>query len=140
MIVNEGLLALLRYLLRTADVDLEIRLFVNDFTPDADTELGDLSEAIFSGYAPKQTRDITWDDPTINGDEQGETLGPTVTFTADSGIAFPQDVYGLFITMKDETATTKLLFAHRFGTMITVTNDGDNVVKKLNWFDANLVP
>lgn len=138
MIVNDGLLALLRFFLRRSEVDAEVGLFVNDVTPTAATVLGDLTEAAWSGYARQELRALTWPDPTINGDDQGETDGPEFAFVASADLGSEILNYGLFITMRDDAGTEKLFFAQRFAVPNPVEFDDDEVRKKLNFYDADL--
>ncbi len=138
MVVKHGLIALLGFVLRRSEIDAEIGLFTNDFTPDADTVLGDLTEATWSGYARVEVRSLTWPDPTINGDGQGESDGPTFSFIASADLVPAVLNYGLFITIRDDAGFEKLFFATRFATPASVEFTSDAVEKKLNWFDADL--
>lgn len=134
MIVEQGLMAILRFLLRNPEIDAEIGLFTNALTPVADTVLGDLTEATFPGYARVQTRDLVWPDPTINVDTAAETDGPTITFEADDDPVAPEDIHGIFVTILDDEAVENLFLCASFTDPITIAGNGDQVQKKINWF------
>lgn len=134
MIVEEGLKAILRFLLRNEIIDAKIGLFTNALTPIDSTVLADLTEATFPGYAQIPTRDLTWPDPTINGDDAAETDGPTITFTADDDPGSPEDVHGLFVTIQDDEDEPMLFLCAAFADAVTITEAGDQVQKKINWF------
>lgn len=140
MVTNEGLLGLLRYLLRSSAIQTKIGLFANNYTPVPATVQADLTEATFAGYARIDATSITWPDPAINGDDQGESDGPTITWTCTAAPGSPETIYGLFVLFTDESAAIRTLFAFRFASPTVITLSGDLVSKKLNWFDANLVP
>jgi len=139
MILNQGKIAVLRQLLRSATFDCEVRLFANDFEPTMTSVQGDFTDPT-NGYSPslvRQVRDFTWPDPTINGTDDAESDGPTITWTCDSFSA-AETIYGLYVTMLDETSGIKMLMAARFGTPVEITAVNDIVAKKLNWFANDL--
>jgi hypothetical protein len=138
MIVDEGLITLLKFILRDAEIDAKIGLYVSNTTPSASTVMADLTEATFDSYARKTAVSITWPDPAINLDGNAESDGPTLTWTTLAENSPAQTVYGLFVVIDDNAANEKLLFAHRFATEIVVEHIGDNVQKKLNWFSSDL--
>lgn len=77
---------------------LVYRLFKNDLTPDADTVIGDLTEADFSGYAAVTIN--TWDygGVTIDGSGRSQVLATSnATFTHNGG-ATDNDCYGYYVT------------------------------------------
>lgn len=138
MVVDEGLIALLRYLLRSSAIATKIGLFSNDYTPTVATVLGDLTEPSFAGYSQIDADGVTWPDPTINGSDQGESDGPTLTWTCTADPGSPVDVHGIFVQINDETGTHRLFFAFRFAAPVTIAANGDEVNKSLNWFGQNL--
>jgi len=134
MVVDQGLLCILRFMLRVSAIDAQIRLYTSDTTPAEDTVLSSLTEATFSGYAAIAAVDVIWPDPEINGDGEAETDGPVVTWEADSGISSPETIHGLYVSIVDETASEFLFMAYRFPDPVIVSVDGDQVQKKINWF------
>lgn len=70
-----------------------LRLFKNDITPDLDTELGDLVEADFSGYAAAGQ---TFGSITINADDNAECSAPTTPFIHNGGVT-ANDIYGWYL-------------------------------------------
>lgn len=137
MIVEEGLKAILAFLLRDSGIDAEIGLFTDVLTETDVTVLADLTEATFPGYARQQTRSLTWPNPTINGDNEAESDGPTITFEATSAPGSPEVITGIFVTIKDEVAAEALFLCYSFPDPVTITAGGDQVQKKINWFCDN---
>lgn len=140
MMANEGKLELLRMFLLNSSPALYVRLFLDDITPDEDTVFADFTEPSFAGYAAIPTTSITWPDPAINGDEEGESDGPTITWTKSADALPPQVVHGIWISFQRGGGSPVVFWADRFTDPITITDAGDEVQKKLNWFDQNLVP
>jgi len=140
MLINEGMLGFLGHMLRAYTMDTHIGLFKNDITLAVSTVLGDLVEPTFAGYERILAPSLTWPDPSINGDGQGECDSPTINWTLSGDLGTPEDIYGIFVTIIDETVTARLLFAARFTTPVAVAFTGDEVNKKLNFFDADLFP
>jgi len=138
MIVNEGLICLLNDLLNGSSYGLKIKLFINNITPDANTVLGDLTEASFAGYSFISIPSVAYPAPTINGSGQAESDSGTLNWTCTSSPGSPQTVYGLYVIMEDTSALKKLLFAAAFDTPVVITTSGDEVNKKLNWYAADL--
>lgn len=137
MIVEEGLKGVLAFLLRNAEIDAQIGLFTDILTETDTTVFSDLTEATFPGYARINTRDVIWPDPAINGDAEAETDGPTMTWEATSDPGSPEDVTGIFVTIKDDEAVECLFLVYSFPDPITIAADGDQVQKKINWFCDN---
>lgn len=137
MIVDEGEIAILSLLLRLSEIDAQIGLFTNIITITDETVLGDLTEATFSGYARIPAGSVTWPGPTTNMDSEAESDGPTLTWEADADPVSPVDVTGIFMSIMDDEAVERLFMAYSFPDPITITNDGDQVQKKINWFCTN---
>lgn len=138
MFVNEGKLTVLRYLWRASPPALEIGLYTNTITITDATQLSDLTEATFPGYARILTSIVAVADPTINGDDQGELDSPTLTWAASGDPSSPEVIKGMFVRMPNEGAIQKLLWAENFVDDITITLTGDQVQKKINFYDDNL--
>jgi len=139
MILNEGKIALLRQLLRNGEWDLEVRIYANDFTPTITSVQADFTDPT-NGYAPslaQNIRDYTWPNPTINGSDQAESDGPIILWTCNS-FTSPETIYGLYVTMLDETDAVKVLMAAAFATPIDIAAVDDVVSKKLNWYSTDL--
>jgi len=112
-----GLIPLLR---RIVTPDLVYHLYVNNFTPDRDTELADLTEMSASGYS-----EITVDDSdfTLEGvaAHVGSLLASPIAFVNASGGAL--DAYGYFVT---NAAGTELLACARFDSAPVNKADGES--------------
>lgn len=133
MISNQGLIAELDLLLRSATINASIRLFQNNFVPDATSVLGDFTEPSFPGYNPINTRDLTWPGPSLTGVEV-VTNGPLINFLCSgAGSGTPCTIYGLFVQIQDSGGTTKLWEFDLFDTPIAINSGGDEVRKKLNF-------
>lgn len=101
------LLAVLDLIIGDTDwATAELVLFDNDYTPNEDTELADLTLASFTGYAPAA---ITWSAPFFDIDGTPVSSGGEKLFTQTAaGSAL---IYGFGIT---NAAGTTLLAAGRF--------------------------
>lgn len=109
----------------------KVKLFKNNIVPDADTVLGDLTEADFDGYAELNP---TGTAATINGSNQGEVEYDALTFTrASTGAA--QTIYGYYLKAVDDFANPYLLLVELFPAPVVVTNLGEAVVFNLRLFD-----
>jgi len=103
--------------------DWEFGLYENNFTPDVNTVLGDLTEASFPGYARQPVAAIAaaaYD----NVDSRGEAVFDPITFvlSTDGG---PYDMYGYFVY---DTVAARLVWANIFpGAPITLALTGDGI-------------
>lgn len=138
MIVDEGLINLLGNLLASFNAPATIRLFNNNVTVVAGTVIGDLTEATFTGYAGKAISSVAFPTPTINGSDQAESDGPTMTWTCTSTPGSPETIYGLYVTFTDQFSNPKLLFAANFAAPEVITTSGDSINKIMNWFAQDL--
>jgi len=86
---------------------LQLRLFVNDFTPSRTDSESAFVDASYDGYVHIPLDD--WPQPFVNGNDQGETSHPTVTFRVGPG-GGTGGAYGYWIT----DAAGRYLFAERF--------------------------
>lgn len=86
---------------------LTIRLFVNNVTPAGATTEAGLTECSDSGYAA--VNNVGYGNAVINAGNQGESDGPTITWTFTH---FPGDftVYGYYLT---DPVDGKLVFSER---------------------------
>lgn len=69
IIPNEGLGDTLEYILKRSIggvLPWQLMFWVNDIVPDADTELGDLEEATWSGYSRVDLTRPDWTTPTVH--------------------------------------------------------------------------
>lgn len=139
-VVNEGKIELLMHLTHENTPAFKVKLFTDDLTPDHNTVIGDLTEPTFFGYGVTPLYTLGFPTPTINGDDEGETDGPTITWTAAGDPSSPDVIHGIFVTIQRPSQPEFLFWAERFTDPITIALDGDQVQKKLNWFDDNLVP
>lgn len=111
---------LLMFLDRAIAGDFKFHLFVNNVTPDRDTELADLTEATFAGYA-----EVTVDaaDFSLEGvaGHVGTKVAAPISFLNSSG--GDATAYGYYAT---DTAETKLLMVARFDSAPITKANGES--------------
>src|SRR5690606_9473599 len=94
-----------------------IKLFVNDYTPDADTASVDLTEATFTGYSAKNIVRSSWGSPTTEGGKAKSTYGAPFSYTMGSTGG---SIYGYWV----EDSSGTVLWAERFAVPRAIV-DGD---------------
>lgn len=113
VVPDAGKQPLLTLLLNTATVagqTWRLRLFVNDYTPDDDSETADFTEPVWPGYAFKNLTRGLWTVPVISDHQASSTYGTTPqVFTVDPP-GVDTVVYGYFVTGPGDV----LLWAQRF--------------------------
>jgi hypothetical protein len=114
---DEGLI---EFLERAVAGDFKFKLFTNNFTPDRDTELADLTEAVFAGYAEVT---VAAADFTLSGvaGHVGSLVAAPIAFLNSSGIS--QNAYGYYAT---DSAETMLLMVARFDSAPVAKATGDS--------------
>jgi len=137
MVVEEGLKAILRFILRESVMGTSIGLYTNIVTIDDDTQLVDLAEATFPGYTQILATTVTWPDPAVNLDGEAESDGPTLTWECTSAPGAPETIRGIFVLILDNLGDENLFLAYNFPDPVVITIAGDEVAKKLNWFCDN---
>lgn len=119
---NEGLPALLDYILKDnvdGVADWELILFVNDITPDQDTEYADLTEATFTGYSSVTVTRGDWTAAEIADDVAVSTWGTSATTWTNTGSE--QTVYGYAMV----TATSPVIrLIERFASPVVLATNG----------------
>ncbi len=100
----------------------KIGLFHNNYVPNRQTALADLTVANFTGYALSAA--VVWGTPFID-----PVIGPVVlanlkVFAAGNPTTVPNTIYGYYIV---DAAGTALLWAERFATPRVVSAPGDAV-------------
>lgn len=117
VIPNQGEEAFLDLLL---SVGYTLRLFKNDVTVTESVTESDFTEATFTGYVSKALTGGSW--TTTAGDPStGAYAMQSFTSTADQT---PQDIYGYYVTL---TSGGALRWFEKFGSPVTVQNDGDSI-------------
>lgn len=139
ILVNTGKLLLLDLMLHGQDGVFKVHLDKNAAPPaEARTVvLGDMVEATFAGYAALDFS--TMGAPAINGANEGESDGPTFTWT-EAGGPVTQTCKALYITALDHLGVRKLVFYALFAHPESVAVNGDTIEKIVNLFTDNLVP
>lgn len=101
---------------------MHVRLFVNNKTINANTVIGDLIEATFTGYTAQAvaTPDQPVKDP-VNGGFS--TFLPSHVFSASAPIDPTQTVYGWYIT----DTGGNLIAAGNLENPVVIADDGDSV-------------
>lgn len=107
-------------------------LFQNDLTPDEDTELADVVEATFPGYANFLG---TWAGVTFDGLGRAIDTAAPITWSCDGGGA-PQSIYGFFVFF----AASQLMFIQRFAAPRSMTLAGDEITIVPTILCGNLAP
>jgi len=101
--------------------NLSLHLYVNNYSPDLDTGLGDLTEATFPGYAPIAFGFTL--PATINVDNKAELVYfGSGTFTATGSSSTTG--YGYFVVNEDDGS---LLWAERFASPVPLGTAGQFV-------------
>lgn len=103
--------ALLRQLaaIKTAELDgSKLGLYTNDFTPNANTVIGDFTVATFTGYA--QVTITLFDAAYIDENANAAIIGGLVQFAPASPYTVGESVYGWYLT----TSTGALISGGRF--------------------------
>lgn len=118
-----GALQLLRWALGIESVPtdaLNVHLFTNNYTPTQSSEVGDFTEAAFSGYAPQSVDKTDWATPaTVDGKATSTAPATPLVWTNGSGSV---DVYGYFVTNADDD---EVIYAQKFTSVKTVPNGED---------------
>lgn len=83
-----------------------LHLYKNDYTPNPNTLLADMTEADFSGYVSKV---VTWSAVSISDDGHPESIGTALEFRPTSSV-ITNNIYGAYLT----TAGGALRMAWRF--------------------------
>lgn len=110
---DAGKLELLDNTLRAAlavDQPLSVRLYSNDYTPDAASVLASFTEAGWLGYFRETIQRATWGAPAIVAGRASSTYGTVFEWTNNSGASVT--VYGYYIV---NPATAVVQIAERFG-------------------------
>lgn len=87
-------LTLLNSLIASEFDGAKVRLFKNDFVPDAETILGDFTAADFPGYAEITLE--TWSAAYTNEGGRAQTDHPMVTWTVSDDFV-GQTIYGMYV-------------------------------------------
>lgn len=96
------------WLARLILADLRFHLFENNFTPDRDTELADLTEASWAGYTSIDVSSGDWTLLAIAAHVQKAVASPIVFLNTSGGNV---QAYGYYVT---DTGEAELLAAARF--------------------------
>lgn len=137
VVPNEGELELLDKMIKDAlssDEDYILKLFQNNYTPDADAASGSFTEASFTNYAAKTLARTTWNAAVTNGSGRGETsygASPQAWTCGASG----NTVYGYWV---EGASSAKVLWAERFGTSrVLASGDILNIQPKFTLHSEN---
>lgn len=99
----------------------KVKLYQNDFNPAADTELADLTEADFGGYAEQA---VTWGEPYVDSNDKPSVAAASVQFnrgaTGDDNL-----VYGYYVV---NAAEDKLLWAERYEEPVNMSTNTDAIL------------
>jgi hypothetical protein len=95
-------------------------LFISNNTPTGDDVVTDYMEANFPGYSSES---ITWGAAYINGNDQVENDGQTITWSC-TGTPVQQTCYGVFVT---DSTNTHLLYVDKFSVANVISISGNGV-------------
>ena len=138
MFTKECVRRILIYMLQDAGFDLTYRLFKNNHTVDEDSDLADFTESDFTGYAALSG--VAEPAVTVNVDDEANSLGNTLTWTASADLTPPQQAFGMYVTFEDHVGDTRLFFAWNFSSPTTLAFNGDKVEKKVDWYCRDYPP
>ena len=77
--------------------DLTIKLYVNNFTPDADTVIGDFTEATGGGYSDIDLTGSSW--TVASSDNKAQATYAQQTFSFSGALTTNTTVYGIYYVM-----------------------------------------
>lgn len=117
---DQGLTHLLDFLLDELDT-FQLRLYINDYTPDEDSTFLDFTYASFPGYAPIGIAG-QFGSSSLSGHKATVTSSMFV-FECDTDTT-PQTVYGWYLV---DSSATYVVAAGRADTPVTVEFEGDQV-------------
>lgn len=100
--------------------DQVMRLYINDYTPDAGSTAGSFMEMHTQGYAAKALGSGAW---IVTQGYPSRAVYAQQVWTFD-GTGPPTVVYGYYIV---QAVSGTLMFAERFGSPPTIANRGDQV-------------
>lgn len=98
-----------------------LRLYQNDYTPDADTDLGDLTEATFPGYTTAGLNN--WADPVADDDGNAMLVELQHLFTM-SGSSPTNTIYGYYIVKIEISPPDRLIAVVRFDEPVAMDATG----------------
>ena len=101
--------------------DFVLRLYVNDYTPDASMIPSSFLEASGGGYAAKT---LSHGVAAIQGGPPPQAVYPNQVFTFTGALTTNPTVYGYYVT---NIAGTKTYWAARLDTPQTPATNGDNI-------------
>jgi len=78
--------------------NLDIHLYKNDYTPVPGSDVGDYTEADFTGYLSQVITGGTWGSVTVADHIAVTVNADTFNFTYTAGGGSPQTIYGYYIT------------------------------------------
>lgn len=130
VVPNLGELELLDKMLKdalSADESYILKLFQNNYTPDATSAPGSFTEASFTNYLAKTLTRTNWNAAVVNGSGKAEASYGTTPLSWTCGTT-GNTVYGYWV----EGATSAIcLWAERFGTSrVLASGDVLNVTPK----------
>jgi len=109
---------------KTAQGDLKLKLFTNDYTPVEGTVVGNFTECTATGYAAKTLTGASWTIATVANVTTASYAAQTFTMSSAA------NCYGYYVT---NSAGTSVLFAEKFPSVFTIPSGGGSVTVTLNW-------
>jgi hypothetical protein len=116
-------LALGRMLDKTAQGDLKLHLFTNNYTPGKGDTTSSVTEASDGSYSAATLTGASWSIATVS--HTTTATYPAVTFT----FAGAQTVYGYYLT---DSGGTTLVGAELFASALTIPSSGGTITVTLN--------
>lgn len=137
VVPNEGELELLDKMIKdalSADEAYILKLYRNDYTPDAVAASGSFTEANFTNYVAKTLARTTWNAAVTNGSGKGETSYGATPQSWTCG-ASGNTVYGYWV---EGASSAKVLWAEKFSTSrVLASGDILNLTPKFTLASEN---
>lgn len=113
---------------KTAVLDTgELNLYQNDYTPNSETVLADMTVADFSGYGAAAIAD--WNDPATEPDGRAVVTSTMCVF-ASTGPTIQNTIFGWWLTDTDGL----LVGAGRFDNPISMADLGDQMLAVVEYY------
>jgi hypothetical protein len=109
--------------------DLDVLLFVNDWTPTAEDTTGNYTECTWPGYSLFSLTASEWTGGAAGG--VANYSYPLLTFNFDPSGQVQQSIFGYYVVAD----TGELLYAEKFGAPFPIPPEGGSIPLLLFWTD-----
>lgn len=137
MIPEIGRKVLLKVLFKYGFTVQEFGLVKADPTPtDSELVFADLTEATFAGYSRILSSSLIFNDPTLDGSDNGDIISPVATWTSGA-VTTPEVIYGMFAVIDLGSDGKHFWWFNRWTAPITISVSGQEIKRKLNFKSNN---